>query len=601
MGNRSGTTVRRYSFNMLRWVITTALLTSLCVTNASAQLLVTDNFGPSVLMYNQTTGAFEGTLVPPGSGGLITAHGIEIGPDGNIYVARSSSAINRYSPSGAFLGAFTSGASTIALTVIFGPDGNLYVGDYDSGGEIKRFNGTTGAYIDTFVAAGSGGLNFPNGMAFGPDGNFYVSSGNSNSVKRYNGTTGAYIGDFATGPTDPRGLVFGPDGNLYVSFDGIRRYNGTTGAFIDLFASAGLDGGLSRPYGLDFGPDGNLYVARDGGSVPGILRYNGTTGAFIDIFASGGGLGSPKYFVFTEEPAVNEPPTAEAGANQSIHAGQTVLLDGSGSFDDTTPTQNLQYAWSFTSVPLGSTATFSDPNASNPAFVADLPGTYVVSLVVTDEDELPSNPDEVTISSQNAPPNADAGPDQGTFVGNLVSLNGSASNDPDFDLITFSWTLITQPAGSTATLSDADTATPTFVPDLPGSYVVELIVSDPFVASAPDQVIVVITTEYFAEQQTVNAINTVGSLPPSSVTTKGNQTALGNFLTQVIAALQVGDVSEAKNKLQDAIERTDGCALRGSPDISGGGQIKQDYIKTCTDQAPVYTLLKDALDALSGP
>lgn len=295
------------------------------------------------------------------------------------------------------------------------------------------------------------------------------------------------------------------------------------------------------------------------------------------------------------------PPTAEAGVNQSIHAGQTVQLDGNGSFDDTTPTQNLQYAWSFTSVPPGSTATLSYPTASKPSFVADLSGTYVVSLVVTDADGLSSIPDDVTISSLNAPPNAEAGPDQGSFVGNLVTLNGSASNDPDFDPITFSWTLISQPAGSTGTLSDADTAAPTFVPDLPGSYVAELIVSDPIVSSAPDQVtIAVITTADFAWQQTLEAINTVGLLPPSSVTTKGNQTAVGNFLMQVIAALQVGDVAEAKKKLQDAIGRTDGCALRGSPDPTGGGQINQDYIKTCTDQAPVYMLLKDALDAISG-
>ena len=153
---------------------------------------------------------------------------------------------------------------------------------------------------------------------------------------------------------------------------------------------------------------------------------------------------------------------------------------------------------------------------------------------------------------------------------------------------------------STAALSDANTATPFFVPDLPGSYVVELVVSDPFVASAPDSVTIAVTTRAdFAGQQTVNALNGVGSLPPSSVTTKGNQTAFGNVLTQVIAALQVGDVGDAKKKLQDAIERTDGCTLRGSPDPAGGGQIKQDYIKACTDQAPVYTLLKNALDSLS--
>ena len=161
------------------------------------------------------------------------------------------------------------------------------------------------------------------------------------------------------------------------------------------------------------------------------------------------------------------PPTAEAGANQSIHAGQTVQLDGNGSSDDTTPTQNLQYTWSFTSVPSGSTATLSAPHAIEPTF-ADLSGTYVVSLVVTDASGLSSNPDEVTISSLNAPPNAEAGPDQGTFVGNLVPLNGSDSNDPEFDPFTFSWTLIASPAGSTAALSDANTATPSSSPTCRG-------------------------------------------------------------------------------------------------------------------------------------
>jgi hypothetical protein len=233
--------------------------------------------------------------------------------------------------------------------------------------------------------------------------------------------------------------------------------------------------------------------------------------------------------------------------------------------------------------------------------------TDVNSLAVTTDQRGISRPQGAACdmgafeASLNEPPNAEAGPDQGAFVGNIVYLDGSASNDPDFDLITFSWILIASPTDSTAALSHANTATPFFVPDLPGVYVVELVVSDPFVASAPDTVTIAVTTTVdFAGQQTVYTLNSVLSLPPSNVTTEGNQTALGNFLTQVIAALQVGDVGDAKKKLQDAIERTDGCALRGSPDLPGGGQIRQDYIKACTDQAPVYTLLKSALDVLSG-
>jgi hypothetical protein len=82
------------------------------------------------------------------------------------------------------------------------------------------------------------------------------------------------------------------------------------------------------------------------------------------------------------------------------------------------------------------------------------------------------------------------------------------------------------------------------------------------------------------------------------VTTKGNQTALGNFLTQAIAALQEEppDIDQAISKLDQAIARTDGCVLRGEPDGAGPGR---DWITDCVDQESVYWLLKNALDAIS--
>ena len=298
---------------------------------------------------------------------------------------------------------------------------------------------------------------------------------------------------------------------------------------------------------------------------------------------------------------LNGPPVAEAGENQSIHAGDLVQLDGGGSSDDKTPSEKLLYAWSFTSQPASSTATLTGADTAAPSFTADLPGTYVVGLVVTDEGSLSSEPDEVIISSLNAPPNADAGPDQGAYVSEPVALDGSGSNDPDADLITFSWTLTGRPDGSAGALSGADTVAPTFVPDLPGAYEVELIVHDGFVTSAPDQVtVMVITAEDFAETQAAEAINVAGPLPATSVTTVGNQTALVNFLKQAIAALQEGDIAEARLKLQNALERTDGCALRGAPDSPGEVPMMQDYINNCSDQALVCPLLQDALTALEG-
>ena len=92
----------------------------------------------------------------------------------------------------------------------------------------------------------------------------------------------------------------------------------------------------------------------------------------------------------------NTPPVANAGPNQSVSVGDTVTLDGSGSTDvDGDP---LTYAWSFFSVPAGSTATLSDPTAVMPTFVADEAGTYTVQLIVNDGSE-DSAPDTVTITA----------------------------------------------------------------------------------------------------------------------------------------------------------------------------------------------------------
>lgn len=297
----------------------------------------------------------------------------------------------------------------------------------------------------------------------------------------------------------------------------------------------------------------------------------------------------------------NQAPTAEAGPNQSIHVGQNVLLDGSGSSDDSTPSEDLMYTWSFSATPDGSTAILTNADTVAPSFIADLPGDYVVSLVVTDEGALPSAADTVTVSSLNTPPTAAAGPDQGTYVGNTVVLDGSASSDPDFDPITYAWSFSSRPVGSSAALSGASSATPTFIPDLVGTYVAQLVVNDGYANSTPDDVnIAVITPEQFAEGQVMESLNLVGDLPPANVTTKGNQKALGNFLLQVIESLQGDDLNKALKKLESAIERTDGCALRGSPDAGGGGNPPaKDYVNNCTDQAAIYPILMDALNALT--
>ena len=56
------------------------------------------------------------------------------------------------------------------------------------------------------MTAFSGGLDTPIDLTFGPDGHLYVASGRSSpAVKRYHGTTGAFLGNFV--PSGSGGLT----------------------------------------------------------------------------------------------------------------------------------------------------------------------------------------------------------------------------------------------------------------------------------------------------------------------------------------------------------------------------------------------------------
>ncbi len=80
-------------------------------------------------------------------------------------------------------------------------------------------------------------------------------------------------------------------------------------------------------------------------------------------------------------------------------------------------------------------------------------------------------------------PIADAGANVAGFVGEIVTVDGSASTDPDDgpQPLEFAWTIVSVPDGSSVTGSDlicADCAQCSFLPDVQGFYVLELTVND---------------------------------------------------------------------------------------------------------------------------
>ena len=258
-----------------------------------------------------------------------------------------------------------------------------------------------------------------------------------------------------------------------------------------------LDGsGSSDPNGdsLNFAwtivdrPVGSSAVLADPAAVKPIFIADAVGDYVVYLVVDDGALFSTADTVIaTASAAANTPPVADAGPNQSGAVGALVTLDGSGSSD--VDGDVLDFDWTFVSVPAGSTASLSDPAAVKPSFVIDVAGDYVLQLVVNDG-LVDSAPDSVTVSTDNSPPVADAGPNQSGTVGALVMLDGSGSSDVDGDVLDFDWTFVSVPAGSTASLSDPGAVKPSFVIDVAGDYVLQLVVNDGLVDSAPDSVTV---------------------------------------------------------------------------------------------------------------
>lgn len=281
---------------------------------------------------------------------------------------------------------------------------------------------------------------------------------------------------------------------------------------------------------------------------------------FIGISACSGGGGEPA----TTTPGPAASLVADAGRDQSVFAGTFVTLNGSKS---TNANQSgLIYAWTLAK-PASSNASLSNPNIVNPTMTVDVEGTYTATLVVMDAQNpgLKSAPDTVLLvaSKSNPPPAANAGDDRSVFVGRVVTLNGNGSSDANNNSLRFNWTFTRVEEGSGAILSDRTTVAPSFTPDKPGAYIVQLVVNDGTSDSTPDSVTITASdkpaptanagVDRFAALNTANVtLNGSGSKtdPPTS---PPHLTYEWTIISSTLAGVTSGKVNESKETLSVAI------------------------------------------------
>ncbi|MBA3455422.1 MAG: hypothetical protein H0T42_20185 [Deltaproteobacteria bacterium] len=181
-------------------------------------------------------------------------------------------------------------------------------------------------------------------------------------------------------------------------------------------------------------------------------------------------LGCRDTYVLPMPVEINARPLALAGTGSTVLVGTRIDVNGSGSFDP--DGELVSHAWKLVGAPVGSAAVLSSATTSSSSFSPDLPGTYIVELVVIDDAGAIAF-DQVTFEATAVLVTANAGADttigwlaRGQVTGTVAGSDGSTP--------TVTWTMTARPFYSTATLVNAATLTPSFIADAQGTYTLKL-------------------------------------------------------------------------------------------------------------------------------
>ncbi len=207
---------------------------------------------------------------------------------------------------------------------------------------------------------------------------------------------------------------------------------------------------------------------------------------------------------------IDQPPTVNAGVDQTITLPATASLDGTVTDDSLSA---LTTVWTMTSGP--GIVTFTDASLVDTTASFDTAGDYVLRLTATDG--TGSVLDEVAITVAPAPidlsPTVDAGVDQTITLPATASLDGTVTDD-SLSALTTVWTMTSGPG--IVTFTDASLVDTTASFDTAGDYVLRLTATDG-TGSVLDEVAITVAPAPIDLSPTVDAgVDQTITLPASA-------------------------------------------------------------------------------------
>jgi hypothetical protein len=200
-------------------------------------------------------------------------------------------------------------------------------------------------------------------------------------------------------------------------------------------------------------------------------------------------------------------PIVAAFSTQSAIIGRAVTLTAPPVTDTCVPSPSFTYQWTLITRPSRSEALLVAANTSAASFTPDVAGDYQAQLVVTDQAGFVSAPQTVVVhaapcgAAAPALSNLAASPampnigDTTAFSVQVTDPNATTcSSAVPVTPFRYSWSLVSKPRGSAASMALQTSATPLLVPDVPGAYEVSVIVMDALGNSSDPAFLTISTT-----------------------------------------------------------------------------------------------------------